>query len=170
MVFGLPLLKAYMMETQEAVWPRIVLSNTVLDLVFGHMAYYSDPLSSPHNEELLVDAEGLVFVDYLSYTILDDDYPRWDLADAHKDAIESALDRYGSDPKLRAKYSHVAAYHNHFCREHRDYEDYSDALMVQGYEPVPEFRTLCEAFPEPIDHAKERFRSGGPPKGRTGGG
>ena len=41
-VLGKALIEAYKLETEEAIYPRIILSNDVIKVVREHIGYYSE--------------------------------------------------------------------------------------------------------------------------------
>ena len=107
MIFGTALLDVVEAEKTVACNPRIILSDFANDLVEKHMEWYACPELAPHNCALLRDADGHVFVDYLTQTILSDEHdagPWFSELQQHKDQIVSSLARYRSEPRLWLKY------------------------------------------------------------------
>lgn len=115
-VFGPELITAYKLESQVAVYPRIILSEKSIEKVHEYIQYAPQP-DNPFNSVLLEDMDGEWFLNYL-YVLLE-----WYSEDVtlhletHRNQIESALTTYANDHKLLKKYSWIANYHNYFCDE-----------------------------------------------------
>ncbi|HDR7981150.1 hypothetical protein IRV17_29980 [Bacillus cereus] len=115
-VFGPELITAYDLESQVAVYPRIILSEKCKQKVHEYIPYDPRP-DNPFNSVLLEDMDGEWFLNYL-YILLE-----WHSDDVtlhletHRDNIASALDTYANNHKLLKKYSWIANYHNYFCDE-----------------------------------------------------
>ncbi|MGA5695693.1 hypothetical protein [Bacillus cereus] len=126
-VFGPELITAYKLESQVAVYPRIILSKISKDKVREYISYSPQP-DNAFNYVLLEDMDGEWFVNYLNvlFTWYEDDASRDDytlffpLLEAHRNNIERALATYADDHKLLKKYSWIANYHNYFCDEFVD--------------------------------------------------
>jgi hypothetical protein len=117
-VFGNALIEAYKGEQTLARDPRIVLAASVRPYVDRQLRYYRDPGESPHNEVLLKDVDGQMFVNYLA-TLFDEDpkRPRFSELAQHKAMTEERLRKYKNQPTLWSKYAWVANYHDFICRE-----------------------------------------------------
>ncbi|MCP1450345.1 hypothetical protein [Priestia megaterium] len=124
-VFGPELIKAYELESQVAVYPRIILSEESKQDVKRFTRYYMDVKGSPFYTELLEDMDGEWFLNYLDilFDIFEDEVAQKDFTsvyrslEVHKTNIESALEKYSSNYKLLKKYAWLANYHNYFCDE-----------------------------------------------------
>ncbi len=116
-VFGSALSQAYNAESRLARDPRIVLAKSAADAVKQHLEYYGNPLHAPQTKELLCDADGQWFVNYLQCVLyVAEDYgPFYDEFSRHKQAVEAKLMEFRSVPPIFAKYAWVAGYHNYFC-------------------------------------------------------
>lgn len=118
-VFGPALVEAYKIESQRAVYPRIVLSADARTLVKHHVGYYADPVIAPHDHEILIDADGEWFLNYLDGARLDDDeanLPHYrPLMIQHRDRVVENLERYATDRRILDKYVWVGKYHNYVC-------------------------------------------------------
>ena len=64
-VLGPALIESYNLETKKAIYPRIILSDDVVEIVKEHINYYSDRKHSPQNKEYLLDIDGIHFINYL---------------------------------------------------------------------------------------------------------
>lgn len=114
-VFGMGLLDAYEAE-QSAIWPRVTLADSAVQLVRQHLSYYASVEISPQNRDLLIDADNQLFVNYLSCTWPDHTLPPFlDWLSNHRDAVAGKLKKYRADHKISGKYSWAARYHNYFC-------------------------------------------------------
>jgi hypothetical protein len=117
-VFGKALIEAYRLERQYARDPRIILCPMTIKLMKYHMGYYGEPEHSPQNREVLIDADGQYFINYLMATWPDvAENPELDLIEKHKEMVISKLEKYRNDPRIWAKYAWVLNYHNYFCTD-----------------------------------------------------
>ncbi len=133
-VFGAALLDAYDIESKVAKFPRIVLSEKMKDLVFKHMARYSD--SPPQCFHLLVDEKGILFTNYLSEAIVDGEV-QWHELRRHAHLIAERLAKFVGNEAVYAKYLWLAGYHNFFCGLVSKDKGYSDDLRI--FVEVPSF-------------------------------
>ena len=123
-VFGGALIEAYEGESKLARDPRIILTSSAVETVKHHLEYYPNQQDAPHVHDLLQDADGQWFVNYLTpvlWPVDNDGEPFYEEFAAHKAAVEAKLALYQSDPPIWSKYAWVARYHNHFCDLHRHY-------------------------------------------------
>lgn len=117
-VLGPALIESYKLETEKAIYPRIILSNEVVDIVKKHIDYYSDKEFSPQNKEYLIDIDGFHFINYLFILFYEFEYPTdyiFKEITEHKNVVEECLAMHIDNYKLFDKYSWVAKYHNYFC-------------------------------------------------------
>ncbi len=135
--FGPALVEAVELEN-TAVYPRVLLGRSVVNLVKTHLRYYGDPLYAPHNSALFVGPGGEVFVNYLDHLR---NYVAEDLRDVsdwiaqHRDRILEQLARHNESPRIWEKYAWLAAYHNAFCSHHglKELTISNDAARVNFY-------------------------------------
>ena len=114
-VFGVGLLDAYEAE-RKAVWPRIMLAESAVELVKRHLSYYASVEISPQNRALLIDEDDRLFVNYLDCSWPDrTEPPFFDWLAKHRDSLAGKLERHGADLQVWAKYLWAARYHNYFC-------------------------------------------------------
>ena len=120
-VFGPALIEAVKLE-EDAIYPRIVLSHEVAAQEHQHMAtYYGGSPLAPQNSLLLMDTDGVVFVNYL-YLLLDDFNNPSNRAYAetrfarHRDTVQRALTTHKATPRIADKYRWLASHHNHCVR------------------------------------------------------
>ncbi len=137
MVFGPALLEAYRIEQSVARDPRIVLSDSVLELARNHVTFYRKPEVAPQYEEILIDSDGKAFVNYL--TLLFDDAEdleyfsdSWKGLEKHKKNIESGLIKYREKPEIWSKYYWLANYHNYFCRQFIHFPGYDKKYKINS--------------------------------------
>jgi hypothetical protein len=113
LVTGQALVDAVDLEESVAVYPRVVLSGACVALALADVEGWF------WNDQLLVDADGQVIVNYLT-AIADDEIPgevEAGLA-AHRRAIETKLSEFATAGRIREKYRWVADYHNYVRREY----------------------------------------------------
>jgi len=118
-VYGNALLDAHDAETQLARDPRIVLDAKVMELVHLHLTYYAAIKIAPHNEDLLVDSDTQMFLNYLMIPLYgeppDDSY--FAAFANHRDLIKDRLLKFAEQPQLWSKYVWAGTYHNVICTE-----------------------------------------------------
>jgi hypothetical protein len=130
MVFGDALTQAYQGERRLARDPRIILTEPAVMAVKSHLTYYSSSRYAPQTKELLCDADGQWFINYLDTILMaaDDHGPFYDELKKHKAAVEEKLSHFKSEPPIFSKYAWIANYHNFFCDLHSDY--FSDEYKI----------------------------------------
>jgi hypothetical protein len=122
-VTGPALVDAVVIEEEVAIYPRVVLAPLCLKIVLQDLAdYVPFESESPWNDQLLIDADGSVFLNYLP--IIDDlpDGPlRVEAVSSglrhHQLAVIENLERFTAPGRIREKYVWAAHYHNFVCRE-----------------------------------------------------
>lgn len=110
MIFSAALVKSYNLESKEAIYPRILIDNSVINILrnSGHEADYG-----LLNALIKRDADGLVFLDYLEY-VNEVDYPEYQTEEffsRHKTALGERLVT-DLPAKVKEKYLWAARYHN----------------------------------------------------------
>lgn len=112
-VYGMPLLNAYKLESTQAVYPRIIFSEEMKKLIHQHLEFYSSDYTSPQETDILQDENKIYFVNYLThafeYDYIDYEYLAW-----HKNIIENKIEEYKQTVYIK-KYEWLAFYHNFFC-------------------------------------------------------
>jgi hypothetical protein len=122
-VLGPALIESYKLESEKAIYPRIILSADVVEVLKKHIDYYGDKIDSPQNKEYLIDIDGYFFLNYLFILLYDYDSDNHNEfktnliteLDLHKNSIVANLKMNVSNFKLFDKYSWCAGYHNYFC-------------------------------------------------------
>ncbi|MCY1520110.1 hypothetical protein D9M68_548810 [compost metagenome] len=117
-VIGPALIESYKLESESAIFPRIILSKEVEKIVHKHINYYNPPSSSYQNKQYLVDIDGNYFVNYL-FHLYDFKSPKIKRVVSelkkHREPVINNLKIFRDDFKLFSKYSWIAKYHNFFC-------------------------------------------------------
>ncbi|MDI3292141.1 hypothetical protein [Polyangium sp. 15x6] len=118
-VFGPALMESYGLESKTAVYPRVVLSKSAHEMALEHCTYYHPHDSAPQNTELLIDSDGLCFVNYLRGSIGHFDDERVGIEwlksqlGKHKYQVEKNLEEHRNNRRIWDKYAWVGRYHNH---------------------------------------------------------
>lgn len=102
MTFSEGLVRAYDLESHDALWPRTLVDRDVKMLAAALVPFLlrNDPKDSQ------------TFVDYLEYCSYQQSLPGQHPYDDHKRHIEAALSQHRNDPQRLEKYTWLAAYHN----------------------------------------------------------
>jgi hypothetical protein len=116
-IYGAALDRAYRLESTRSVFPRCVLDEASVATAYdGLVAEDGGARGSAWRRYLMVDPEGVVFVDYLGIAaedpaghglVLDE------VLTAHADLIRTMLARYDGVVAVESKYRWLAAYHNY---------------------------------------------------------
>ena len=141
-VFGSALLAAVGQDRRGGP-PRLSLDQSAVDLVYRHMSFYGGRVEqTPHYEQLLRDADGLFFLDYLGSAFVYSPVGGvpFDVLEAHKRAVVDGLVESRSAPDVRAKFEWLARYHNYVCRRYA--ESYPPSEGVTGDED-PEYEAIA---------------------------
>lgn len=149
LLFGPALVEAVALEREIAVDPRIVLSPAVSAALLQARA--AGDLEKGFYEEapVLVDEDGVAFVDYLTGAFQAD--PEIEMPEklrAHRDAVAAQLKRQRTNHRRWSKQRWVAEYHNATCityrevlKEHGGFE----AFLVDSIYTKRRFRPLVPA-------------------------
>ncbi len=145
-VYGAALIDAYELESKVAVNPIVVLCDDTMKLVDRHLTYYHGEWA-PQVRHVLVNADGRYFINYLYECVIETD-DGLDLdtksLEIHRRQIEHALVQYAKHPSVFAKFSWLAAYHNHFCDSVSSFPEYSDKLKISVELASVKFKRLIE--------------------------
>jgi hypothetical protein len=110
LIFGPALVEAVGIEQNTAVDPRIVLSPSAVE------ALRKGRGESIEREPLLVDEDGLAFVDYLGLLYTDPQVTARKTLGNHQRVVTRNLERHATDMHRWRKHRWVAEYHNDFLR------------------------------------------------------
>ncbi len=131
-VLGQALIESYKLEDTKCIFPRIILSEKVKEVVNKHINYYADKKTSPQNKQYLEDKDGYLFVNYL-FCLIDDSFEYKGYEDykfitselkIHKISIEKELKEHSSNYHILNKFIWCAEYHNYFCNIFLNKEKY----------------------------------------------
>jgi hypothetical protein len=115
--FGPPVIASHQLETNKARYPRIVLSEKLEALICKYLQYYADPLQSGVNSELLRDADGMLFIDYLNVVITGADTIDFtevrELLLRHGQSIVQQVGKHTTESTVKDKFQWAANYHNY---------------------------------------------------------
>lgn len=116
LVFGQRLSNAYTTESVAAVNPRVALTGEAVRYINNHMKFYGPKHCAPQNSSVLVDQDGLIYLDYLMGHLwelgraeIDSNRPN---IEVHRDIVSKRLVEFRATPKLWNKYAWVGVYHN----------------------------------------------------------
>lgn len=116
LIFGPALVEAVDLERNIARNPRIVLSpNAALSLRRGQDADQLLGIGS-NDAPVLVDADGLAFVNYLERIFEDTEADPADLIRSHRDRVLEQLTANSADLSRWSKHCWTAEYHNSICK------------------------------------------------------
>jgi hypothetical protein len=130
-VFGRALTEAYEGESNQAINPRIILTESAVNAIDPYIDRHPNLTSSDKipsswiKENLLEDSDGKWFINYLNAAFLDFfDYnrePNLEIILKHKELVENNLEKHKENNCVWSKYVWVAHYHNFFCNLHSEY-------------------------------------------------
>lgn len=116
-VFGPAMVRAYEIESHEAVHPRIVIDGPAYDAFLTdtrlHKEDHSVEMEAEYVDKLLrVDADGTRFIDYLAGGESEFDHPAgyFEFLDSHAALVRDKLAT--TTGSVRAKFEWLADYHN----------------------------------------------------------
>ena len=136
LLFGPALVWAYELESKVAVNPRVVVAADLEPYIARALDYYADPkMDAPQNFELLRDADGRLFVDYLGLLFDEIDDPVSGLLE-HRDLVLSALEDTRAQPGVFSKYRWMADYHDAVCHRYASVLGAEGPGLLVGAEPT----------------------------------
>ncbi|MBO9621670.1 MAG: hypothetical protein J7500_03060 [Sphingomonas sp.] len=141
-VFGPAMVRAYEIETHEAIHPRIVVDRSAYDTFLTdtrlHKEGHSAKMETGYVDKLLrVDADGVRFIDYLAASESEFDHPGgyFEFLGQHAELVRDKLAT--TTGKVRAKFEWLAGYHN--------------SVVAQIIDEVTSGARSSEAFLEEFD-------------------
>ena len=138
-VFGKPLIEAHSIESEQAIFPRIMLSNDMKKLVDKHLSYYAKDYFPPQASDLLKE-DGKYFMNYLITVKYFEIYDQKRMLLKHKRNIEKNLCKWNENDKIFAKYLWAAEYHNYFIKTFTNFHE--TWLRVRISERIHNFQLL----------------------------
>lgn len=138
-VFGDALTEAYIGESKLARDPRIILTDSAVAAAKQHLNYYHPPSIAPHVRDILKDADGQWFINYLETVLIAEDEhgPFYSEFLQHKSAVEEKLALHKSNPTVWSKYAWIASYHNYFCDLHPKHFGEEHRIDVELFKASP---------------------------------
>lgn len=117
-VFGDALLEAVAQDKMGGA-PCISLSTSAVKLLQHHLSFYGETNCAPQYRDLLEDADGTIFLNYLeqAFVAFPDGGIFFEFIKGHRDIIVAGLKEFKSNPGARSKYEWAARYHNFVCKE-----------------------------------------------------
>lgn len=170
-VFGASLIEAHKLESKIAKYPRIVLSNKLVDKFkqiyqspnppFYQTAWDEYDFATNSNKKFLLKSNGIYFLNHLQFYELpdieaDEDYLKdYCLFAEHKKFIikktQSILSNNKPDENVIIKYLWLASYHNYFLNDliNRS-QDYSGGICLVDIESLfgNEWKEYSEKHPD----------------------
>lgn len=125
--YGMALIEAHNLECNKADYPRIILSDEMINIVSKHLDYYGPLRFAPQYSHLLKDSDDVVFINYLyglheAFKSGNESDVEWNIyvgrLKQHKQIVEKRLLQFKNNSKLYSKYEWVAQYHNYYCEEY----------------------------------------------------
>lgn len=162
-IHGPALEQAVELEKHHAKMPRVLLDVEAAAVAHASLTgEYGGSMIAPWREQLLVDQNGDVFVDYLS-TMTDyeaDDPSVWrpDL-ERHRTLIVQSLRQFNDDERVRPKYEWLAAYHDDFLAR---YAHFLGPLAEQLRAAAAEINVSFLPFGHDVEEAPEESMGGSP--------
>lgn len=137
-IFGKALARAYEIESNEAVYPRILID----DIVLKHLKDNSQLWREGHNIKdelsaiggfLRAGEDGALYIDYLRAGELefDEQFDFMEFLSKHQNIIENGI-RSNSNVRVLRKYLWLAHYHNTFITEKLEYVS-SNGAVREGF-------------------------------------
>ncbi|MEQ9617833.1 MAG: hypothetical protein RIG61_01505 [Deltaproteobacteria bacterium] len=146
-VFGEAFVDAVQLDKSNGA-PRIVFSNSARKSIEKHFEAHGGRIeSTPHYHDLLKDADGEYFINYLNLSLIAYPYDQvfFDFIIQHKNQIEHGLLSYRGITNVYAKYEWAARYHNFFCEDFaqryshtaESQEMLSHVIKLEDFIPAP---------------------------------
>lgn len=138
-VFGPGLVRAYKLESEEVVYPRIAVEESAVERFKKDKSLWRDGHTLSDEQEfvdrlLAQDEAGLSFIDYLraSEAEFDDLAAYFEFIESHKLLIKNGIEET-SPAKVKRKFQWLRTYHNKVvCELRRRFELDQNAIAVFG--------------------------------------
>lgn len=117
-VFGDAFLQAVELDKGGGA-PRISLAPSAIEVVKKHLGFYGKDYWAPQFEDLLIDVDGNMFLNYLgqAFCAFPEGGVFFDVIEGHQRNVTEGLQIYRGSPGIRAKFEWSARYHNFICRD-----------------------------------------------------
>jgi hypothetical protein len=146
LVFGPALVEAVELERSSALNPRIILSPRAARVLRNAQAGAHLLGISNEDAPVLVDQDGLAFVNYLERIFEDTEANPASLMRRHRDKVVAKLDTHSADLSKWSKHCWAAEYHNTVCIGRSDvlapHVDDRDELMIDAIHTERTLRPL----------------------------
>ncbi len=143
-IFGSALIECYLLESKASIVPRVVLAESLQQLVVNSYCDNHNQLEHEACEAICRDVDGLWFVNYLE-AARDTNGIRWELIERHKASILDSLSHTTRHDVL-PKYGWACRYHNVFCHWHRSDPGYSDRFRIDRADEQSTIGRLSDAI------------------------
>jgi hypothetical protein len=144
-VFGKALIESYRLEESAAIVPRVVLSQSMAQVVLNSAKDASAGGFDARNA-LCRDVDGLWFVNYL-LAAEDNHRVDWKLVAKHKESVLASL-LSTTRHDILPKFGWACRYHNVYCHWHRNDPDYLESYRIDRTDERSIIVRLGEALAE----------------------
>lgn len=127
-IFGSALIECYQLESKASIVPRVVLSESLQQLVTTSFLANSGRSDKEAGQAICRDVDGLWFVNYLQ-AAQNPEGIAWEFVERHKASVLESLSHTTRHDVL-PKFGWACRYHNVFCHWHRDDPGYSDNYRI----------------------------------------
>lgn len=143
-IYGLAGIDAYEAESEQAKYPRIILTKAAEDMFMEiNDGFQNQRYPNYVTRYMFKDNDGLFFINYLESINIADE-PFLDVLEEHKKVIEDRLQKYHDKPDILEKYVWAANYHNRFCNHDNKNEYRIDITQYQMQSIVGTLLAKCK--------------------------
>jgi hypothetical protein len=140
-VFGPALVEAYKWESKAALYPRIILSESLIELAGEHPSFHHTPEMEKDfvHDLIAIDSDGMYFIDYFQNAQSELDDPEYDFPmylNKAAEVIRNGLSE--EDPAIRIKYQWMRERYNQLVQGiQKHLSDLSDRDIRDAYQSLP---------------------------------
>jgi len=125
MIFGPALVEAYETESKAALYPRIILDRTIIDIGKKHHAFHHGEIDEKKAilKILNKDTDDMFYIDYFSKAQSELDDPEYDMPtyiDKLKEIIEAGIKAGKKSPDIKVKYNWMKNKFNTMVKAYTD--------------------------------------------------